>query len=274
MILALGLVLVNTWGWAQFGSDQGEEFMDDPAGQALVQAYGALRSNYLDEVDSETILRGAIEGMVEALDDPFSYYLEPRSAERQEQDRTGSFEGIGAVLTPLNRQTGRGVEVLQVYHDGPASNAGLQRGDIFLEVDGTDVRDATIDDVVDMVRGPRGSEVELRMRRPGRDEPVDFAIQRDRIDIIDVASTMLDDDVAYIDIRQCGNERVHDQLVSQLEELREEGATSLVLDLRDNPGGLLTQGIMVADEFLSEGDIVFQRARRDAAHRPRRPARR
>ncbi|MDZ7800483.1 MAG: S41 family peptidase [Trueperaceae bacterium] len=261
MILVAGLVLVSTWGWAQFGNDRSEEFMDDPTGQALVQVYGALRSNYLDEVDSETILRGAIEGMIGALDDPFSYYLEPRSAERQAQDRTGSFEGIGAVLTPLNRQTGRGVEVLQVYQGGPAATAGLQRGDIFLEVDGTDVRKATISDVVDLVRGPRGTEVDLRMRRPGRDQPVDFAIQRDRIDIIDVASTMLQGDVGYIDIRQFGNERVHDQLVSQLEELRQAGATSLVLDLRDNPGGLLTQGIMVADEFLSEGDIVFQRAR-------------
>ena len=261
--LALGLtaLLAGTLAWAQFGRDFGSELLDDPTGQALVQTYGALKSNYLTDVDDEVLLRGAIEGMLESLDDPFSYYLEPRSAAREAQDRTGSFEGIGAVLTPLNRQTGKGVEILQVYAGGPASQAGVQRGDIFLEVDGVDVRDATTSDVVDLVRGPRGTVVELLMRRPGAGDTVTFAIERDTIEIVDVASTVLDDGVGYLTIRQFGSQRVHEQLVDELAELRERGATSLVLDLRDNPGGLLTQGILVADEFLSDGDIVFQRAR-------------
>ncbi len=261
--LALGLttVLLGTLAWAQFGRDFGNELLEDPTGQALVQTYGALKSNYLEDVDDEVILRGAIKGMLEALDDPFSYYLEPRSAAREAQDRTGSFEGIGAVLTPLNRQTGEGVEILQVYAGGPASNAGVQRGDIFLEVDGVDVRNATTGDVVDLVRGPRGTVVELLMRRPGQEDPITFEIERSTIEIIDVSSTLLDDGVGYLTIRQFGSQRVHEQLVEELAELRDRGATSLVLDLRDNPGGLLTQGILVADEFLEGGDIVFQRAR-------------
>jgi len=261
LTLGLAAVLIGTLAWAQFGRDFGNELLDQPTGQALVQTYGALKSNYLSDVEDEEILRGAIQGMLESLDDPFSYYLEPRTAAREAQDRTGSFEGIGAVLTPLNRQTGKGVEILQVYAGGPASQAGVQRGDIFLEVDGVDVRDSTTSDVVDLVRGPRGTVVELLMRRPSAEEPIEFAIERDTIEIIDVAGTMLEDDVGYVTIRQFGSQRVHEQLVEELEQLRERGATSLVLDLRDNPGGLLTQGILVADEFLAGGDIVFQRAR-------------
>jgi carboxyl-terminal processing protease len=103
--------------------------------------------------------------------------------------------------------------------------------------------------------------VELLMRRPGEDEPILFAIERATIEIIDVASAVLEGDVGYVTIRQFGSQRVHEQLVEELDELLAAGATSLVLDLRDNPGGLLTQGILVADEFLADGDIVFQRAR-------------
>jgi carboxyl-terminal processing protease len=261
LTLGLAAVLIGTLAWAQFGRDFGNELLDQPTGQALVQTYGALKSNYLSDVEDEEILRGAIRGMLESLEDPFSYYLEPRTAAREAQDRTGSFEGIGAVLTPLNRQTGKGVEILQVYAGGPASQAGVQRGDIFLEVDGVDVRDSTTSDVVDLVRGPRGTVVELLMRRPSEEEPIEFAIERETIEIIDVAGTMLEDDVGYVTIRQFGSQRVHEQLLEELDQLRERGATSLVLDLRDNPGGLLTQGILVADEFLADGDIVFQRAR-------------
>ncbi len=261
VVLALALVAAGTLAWAQFGRDFGDELLNDPTGQALVQTYGALKSNYLTDVDDETLLRGAIDGMLAALDDPYSYYLEPRDAARQAQDRTGSFEGIGAVLTPLDRQTGRGVEVLQVYRDGPAWEAGVRRGDVFLEVDGLDVRESTTTDVVEVVRGPGGTDVQLLMRRPGEPDPVEFVITRGTIEIIDVASALLDDDVGYVSIRQFGSQRVHDQLVEELRELAEAGATSLVLDLRDNPGGLLNQGILVADEFLEGGDIVFQRAR-------------
>lgn len=255
------IAFVGTYAWAQFGTNFASDLLDQPTGQALAQAYAAVEANYLDEVDSETILRGAINGMIEALDDPFSFYLEPRSAEREAEDRSGSFEGIGAVLTPLNRQTGEGVEILQVYAGGPASGAGVQRGDIFLEVDGVDVRTKTTSDVVDLVRGPGGTVVNLLMRRPSEPEPVSFAIRRDTIEIIDVTSTMIGDDVGYINIRQFGNQRVHEQLVESLARLQLDGAELLVLDLRDNPGGLLTQGIRVADQFLSDGDIVFQRAR-------------
>jgi len=246
---------------AQLSRDYTAEFLNNPAGRALIQTYGALKSGYLSDIDDEAVIRGAISGMLEALDDPYTYYREPRSASIDAQDRTGSFEGIGVALTTLNRSTGRGVEVLNVYADGPAWNAGVQRGDIFLDVDGVDVSNYTTIDIVDLVRGPRGTTVRITFQRPGESELVVFDIVRDTIELIEVATTMIDGDIGYLSLRTFGNQRVHEQIVEALARLQLDGATSLVLDLRDNGGGLLTQGILVADEFLASGDIVFQRAR-------------
>ncbi len=246
---------------AQLSRDYTSEFLNNAAGRALVQTYGALKSGYLSDIDDEAVIRGAIGGMLEALDDPYTYYREPRIASIDAQDRTGSFEGIGVALTTLDRASGRGVEVLNVYRDGPAWNAGVQRGDIFTDVDGVDVSDFTTTDIVDLVRGPRGTTVRITFKRPGEPEPVVFAIERGTIELIEVSTTMIDGDVGYLSLRTFGNQRVHEQVVDGLSQLRLEGASSLVLDLRDNGGGLLTQGILVADEFLAQGDIVFQRAR-------------
>ena len=259
VLVALGasIVVVD----AQFSRDFTEEFLQSPTGRALLQSYGTIKSNYLEDVDDQELLRGAINGMLQSLEDPYSYYKTPEAASRDAEDQSGSFEGIGAVLTVRNRQTGEGVEVLTVYSDGPAARAGVQRGDIFLTVDGVDVSDMTPTDVADLVRGPEGSTVRLEMQRPGEDDIVTFEIVRGQIQVVSVESTLLPDNVGYVSITTFANHRLHQQLVEQLEELQEQGATSLILDLRDNGGGFLNQGILVADEFLKSGDIVFQRAR-------------
>ncbi|MBA2667933.1 MAG: S41 family peptidase [Trueperaceae bacterium] len=254
----LGMAVVVN---AQLSRDFTTEFLNTSAGRALIQTYGALKSGYLTDVDDDAIIRGAIAGMLEALDDPYTYYREPRSASIDAQDRTGSFEGIGVSLTTYNRNTGRGVEVLNVFRGGPAHDAGVQRGDIFLDVDGVDVSDYTTTDIVDLVRGPRATPVTITFQRPGASEPVELEIVRGTIELIEVSTTMIDGDVGYVALRSFGNQRVHEQLVEALARLQLDGATSYVLDLRDNGGGLLTQGILVADEFLGSGDIVFQRAR-------------
>src|SRR5690606_25507339 len=115
--------------------------------------------------------------------------------------------------------------------------------------------------VADLVRGPKGTVVRLLMSRPGEAEPLSFDIQRATIQIVDVSSTMLPDDVGYISLSSFNNQRLHEQLVEHLDRLIQDGARSLILDLRDNSGGLLNQAILIADEFLQRGDIVFQRAR-------------
>ena len=262
LLLAVTAVLLSgAVVFAQFSRDFQGEFLNNPTGQSIIQAFGALKSGYLNDVTDDEVLQGALNGMMEALEDPFAYYRNPKDTAREMDDLSGSFEGIGVSLTTRNRSTGEGVEVLTVFQGGPASEAGLQRGDIFMEVDGVDVSEATSLELVDLVRGPGGTVVELVMQRPGTDELLDFAITRGTIEIVEVSSTMLDNNVGYLNIRSFGNQMLYDQLLEQLAKLEEQGATSLVLDLRDNPGGLLSQGVLVADEFLSEGDIVFQRSR-------------
>ena len=257
ILLGVSLALVN----AQFSSRFSEEFQDSAVGRAFMQTYGALKSGYLEEVDDDVVIQGAIGGMLEALEDPYTAYVPPSEAAKDNQDRTGSFEGIGAVLSARNRTEDKIVEIVNVYRDGPAWQAGIQRGDIFYEVDGENVEDSTVSEVVEKVRGPKDTVVSLGMRRPGMEEILYFDIVRDKINIISVESTLLPNDVGYVRIVTFANQLVHEQLIEQINELMDQEINSLILDLRDNGGGLLTQGILVADEFLGEGDIVFQRAR-------------
>ncbi len=258
MLAALSIsVLVS----AQFSRDFSEDFLENSAGRAFLQAYGAIKSNYLNDVEDEALIQGAIEGMLESLEDPYTSYATPDQAAREVQDRSGSFQGIGAVLQPRNRADNTVVEIVNVYRGGPASQAGVLRGDVFVTVDGTNVEDFTTDEIVDLVRGPAGTGVSIGFRRAGEEEPVVLDMVRGKIDIISVESTVLPENVGYVSINTFANQRVYDQLADQLDALRTQGITSLVLDLRNNGGGLLDQGIRVADEFLSEGDIVYQRAR-------------
>ncbi len=261
LMLTLAVLSISVLVSAQFSRDFSEDFLENSAGRAFLQTYGALKSNYLNDVEDEALIQGAIEGMLESLEDPYTSYATPDQAAREVQDRSGSFEGIGAVLQPRNRADNTVVEIVNVYRGGPASQAGVLRGDVFVSVDGTNVEDFTTDEIVDLVRGPAGTEVNIGFRRAGEEEPVVLSMTRGKIDIISVESTVLPNNVGYVSISTFANQRVYEQLAEQLDALRTQGVTSLVLDLRNNGGGLLDQGIRVADEFLSDGDIVYQRAR-------------
>ena len=261
LLLTLAVLSLSVLVSAQFSGDFSDEFMENSAGRAFLQTYGALKSNYLNDVDDTVLIEGAIKGMLESLEDPYTNYATPDQASREVQDRTGSFEGIGAVLQPRNRADNTVVEIVNVYRGGPASLAGVQRGDVFASVDGTNVEDFTTDEIVDLVRGPAGTDVTIGFRRAGQAEPILLTMTRGKIDIISVESTVLPNNVGYVSINTFANQRVYDQLAAQLDELQAQGITSLILDLRNNGGGLLDQGIRVADEFLTQGDIVYQRAR-------------
>ncbi len=262
-VLLAGLLGVSLVASAQFFNnfaDLSDEALNAPAGRALLQTYSALKSGYLTKLDDNTLLQGAINGMLESLDDPYTSYGTPEQAELERQDRGGSFEGIGATLQARNQNDGTIVEVVNVYRGSPAEEAGVQIGDIFATIDGKNVRKATTDEVVELVRGESGSQVKLGLIRAGYDKPVEITVTRGSIDIISVETAILPENVGYIHLTTFANEKVFEQLDAALASMKRENVGSLILDLRNNGGGLLDQGIRVADEFLTEGDIVFQRA--------------
>ncbi len=264
LLLSIALALVGLLafvGIAQRTRDFSEEFLANPSGSALTQIFSTLKNDYLNKIDDAKVTQGAIHGAIEALDDPFTYYVDPQTTKMRDEDLSGSFEGIGALLQVLNRQTGKGVKIVNVYKDGPAWNAGILPGDIFYKVDGQNVEDKTPSEVARVVRGPKGTTVHLEMIRAGEKEPVVIDIVRGHIDIISVESAVIGDHIGYISLKTFANEKLYDQMVKQLDDLKARGIKGLVLDLRDNGGGLLNQGILVADEFLSEGNIVFKRAK-------------
>jgi carboxyl-terminal processing protease len=246
---------------AQLSRDTINEFLATDFGRAFLETYAALKSDYLTDVEDEVIIRGAIDGMLEALDDPFTSYEDARSAELDAETRSGSFGGIGATLSARNRKDNSLVEIINVFRDSPAAKVGIRRGDIFKQVDGVNVEESDLSEIVSRVRGPKGTPVELKMFRPGESELIEFTVIRGKIEIVSVESAVLPQNVGYLSIITFANERVHDQLLEQITALEGQGATSWILDLRNNGGGLLSQGILVADTFLESGDIVFQRSR-------------
>jgi len=218
-----------------------------------------IRSQYVTEADSGELIDAAINGMLNSLD-PHSSYLPPDDYEDMRVQTRGAFGGLGIEIT---QQEGY-VRVITPIDDTPAFHAGVQPGDLITGVDGTSLLGLTLPEAVDLMRGPVGSEIIITILREGTAEPFDLSIIRDTIQIRAVRSR-IEGNIAVMRVTTF-NEQTYDNLASQLEEAIAEigGIESLqgiVLDLRNNPGGLLLQAISVSDAFLERGEIVSTRGR-------------
>ncbi len=262
-IFVAALAMLAAIGIAQFGRPSASAFTQDPNGQAAVETYQLIKDRYLKKLPPEElkkVLEGSIRGQIDALDDPFTSYSPPRRTEIRNQDVRGEFFGIGVVIQAA-RPDGTGARILNVFRGGPAFRAGLQAGDEIVEVDREDVTNMDLFDIVSKIRGPKGSVVELGVRRKGSRAVLRFNITREKIEIVSVSKTMIGGDVGYVAIETFLNVKVIDQLNKAIQELKAQGAKKLILDLRDNGGGLLDQGCQVADAFLNQGVIVYTRSR-------------
>ncbi len=262
-ILALGglTLLLLAVVMAQFG---GISFQKDPNGKAAIEAFQIIQEQYLKPVDKKTgekLLEGATKGIVRALDDPFTSYSPPLDVHIRNEDVNGEFFGIGVQISPANPD-GSGAKIVNVFRGGPAFEAGLRIGDEIIEVNGKDVSEEPLYDIVSKIRGPKGTKVTLGVRRSGSNALLKFEIIRRKIEIVSVSSAMLPDNVGYVAIETFLNVKVDSQLQKAIDELKRQGAKKLILDLRDNGGGLLDQGCQVADSFIKHGVIVYTRDRR------------
>jgi len=216
-----------------------------------------VEKNYVDPVETKDLIQKAIQGMVRSLD-PHSALLPPEAFEELKVDTKGEFGGIGIVITIQ-----KGIlTVISPIEGTPAHKAGVMAGDQIIKVDGESTEEMALWQAVKKMRGPKGTAVEITIKREGQPKPIAFKLVRDIIPIVSVKAHMLKPEYGYIRITNF-QDNTTDELLESLEEM-ESGGTKLkglVLDLRDNPGGLLDQAISVADIFLEKGEIVSIKGR-------------
>ena len=224
---------------------------------AFAAALAAVEDNYVDDIDTERLVYQAIGGMLQTLD-PHSNFMDPRSYAQLRERQEGRYYGLGITINVID---GR-ITVMSIFEGSPAFRTGLRRGDVIAEISGEDATDMTSDEAVSLLRGPRGSSVDIAIRRAGYEVLIDLSVERDEITIASIQGAfMADDRTAYVRMRDF-SETTGRELRETLDELKTQGMERLMLDLRDNPGGPLDQAIRVSNEFLPRGDlIVYTRGR-------------
>ncbi len=221
------------------------------------QIIDLIENTYVQEVDRSELIQGAIQGMLKNLD-PHSAFLDKDAFQDMQMETTGEFTGVGIEITVQNNR----LTVVSPIEDTPAFEAGLQAGDVILEIDGQATQDISIMDAVHKIRGPKGTEVELTVLPQGATSPEKVTIKRDLIPMHSVKSQTLETGYQYVRITNF-NDRTTQELKDALKNTSE--LQGLVLDLRNNPGGVLDQAVSVADMFLEQGEIVYTKGKMDKA---------
>ncbi len=231
--------------------------------QILNAAYDTVYDNFVDRIEDPEIQKkleyGAIRGMLKALDDPYTRFVDPKAYENMTIETEGSFGGIGITIGIRNEQ----LTVITPFEDSPASKVGLKSGDIILKVNGEPTEEMALDDAVSRIRGKKGTKVKLTIWRRGfkSSDGKEFEITRDDIKVKPVNKTeMLEDDIAYIKLESF-SKTSEEMIKASYLSLKGKGAKALILDLRFNPGGLLESAIECANLFIDEGPIVHRKNR-------------
>jgi carboxyl-terminal processing protease len=260
-VLTIGaLALAAAVGVTQYrdASAASDSAFSSPTGKAFLETYNALRQDYLKDVKPDTLLQGAIAGMVGSLKDEFTYYLSPTLQGDRDEEINGEFFGVGATLVPANGD-GTGARVDSVFRDSPAARAGVQAGDVVIKVNGKAVSEQALNDIVKQIRGPKGTTATLVVVRGGTEmtlKPV-----RDRITLVSVSTTILPGNVGYVALADFLNKSNIDGLKKALANFANKKVSGVVLDLRDNGGGFVSQAVEVTDAFLAKGDIFITRGK-------------
>jgi carboxyl-terminal processing protease len=264
LFLLVGLVL------GAIGTARAVSESPFPPFVALSRAFVLIQREYVRDVDEESVVQGAIRGMVGSLD-PHSTYFTPEEYRLFRTDLEGHFEGIGVQIGVRDGW----LTVLSVFEDGPAARAGLLPGDRFVHIDGLVARDMRIEEAVRKVRGEPGTKVQVGVRREGEEGDVQIQIERGRVAIAAVKSRVLEDGVVYVAIATF-QENAAGDVEKALADVEAKGELrGLLLALRDNGGGLVSEAVEIADRFLRRGTIVTTRGRdgrvlhRARAHRVR-----
>lgn len=221
------------------------------------EAWDLIRNNFLGDIpDSRAVTYGAIRGSLTTLNDPYTVFIEPAAREVERERLQGTFGGIGAYIS---RSEETGEVLLEPIPGNPAEAAGIVSGDVLLAIDGLPVTpEMTVPEIIDLIKGEKGTAVALTVRHPGATEAVDIEVVRDDILLPSVIYRLVDEDptIGYIQLSRFSGESSN-EVGAALEDLQLLGATRFILDLRQNGGGLRDAAVEVADHFLDEGPVLY-----------------
>ena len=221
-----------------------------------------INKEYVDEIDQSESMDSAINGLLQSLD-PYSAYMSPEIFEEMQTETSGEFGGLGI---EVSMESGV-VKVISPIDDTPASRAGIKAGDYIVKIDNTQVQGKSLSEAVELMRGPVGSEIELTVRRIGQKKAITFNIVREIIQIKSVKADILEKNIGYIRLTSF-NENSGKQIREKIKKFeKNNNVNSYILDLRNNPGGLLSQAIKISDFFLDNGEIVSTKSRKASENR-------
>ena len=221
-----------------------------------------INKEYVDEINQSESMDSAINGLLQSLD-PYSSYMTPKTFEEMQTDTRGEFGGLGI---EVSMEAGV-IKVISPIDDTPASKAGIKAGDYIVKIDDLQVQGKSLSEAVDLMRGPVGSEIELTVRRRGVKKALTFNITREIIEVKSVKSDLIDNNIGYLRLTSF-NDNSSQQIKKQIKKLNEnKNLKAFILDLRNNPGGLLNQAIKITDFFLENGEIVSTKSRKKSENR-------
>ncbi|MFO8007948.1 MAG: PDZ domain-containing protein, partial [Candidatus Brocadiia bacterium] len=215
------------------------------------QALRYVEATYIYDVEQEGLHDAAMGGMMRSLPDKYSVYVDKRGRRRLEQRTEGQFGGIGVLVTARD---GAAV-IVEVTAGGPAEEAGVEAGDIITGVDGEDVTELSLDEVVDRIRGEIGADVTIGLRRPATEGRLTVTIERERVVVPNIIWRALEDGIVHLEFRSFDRD-CPSEMEDALEQITEEGVRGLILDVRNNAGGLMPAAVKISDMFLSGGLIM------------------
>lgn len=227
--------------------------LEQDEAKKLGTALDLIERNYYKDIDRDKLVDGAINGMMESLGDPYSNYMGKVPAAQFEESIEGSFTGIGAEVSSVDGN----VEVVSPIKGSPADKAGIRAKDIILSVNGESLQGMDLNAAVAKIKGPKGSKAVIKVKRAGSPEPIEFVIIRDNVNLETVTARMESNKVGIIEISQFSL-NTGDRFKQELKKLEQQGMEGLVIDVRNNPGGVLDVVIDIAEQFVPKGELIVQ----------------
>ncbi|MBI4681845.1 MAG: S41 family peptidase [Nitrospirae bacterium] len=241
-------ILVGRWGLMGYvNADEQSHYTQI---KTFAESLSLVKKNYVEEVEEKELVYGAIKGMLNSLD-PHSSFMPPESFKEMQIDTKGEFGGLGIQIGIKDKM----LTIIAPIEDTPAEKAGVHAGDVIIKINGESTKDLSLQEAVSKLRGPKGSKVTITIIREGLEKPLDIAMIRDIIVIKSIKSRVIDERIGYVKLTQF-QERSADDLLKALKELSEKNINALILDLRNNPGGLLKGAVDVTSQFLPSGKLV------------------